>query len=126
MPRLLTSKAFVDRVVQFQADTVEKAAALDQRKVAREERAVVIAKWNQEEEHRKDVNAVIRELWEVEVEEWEAERTLAKTEKRKAGWKKPVLKGALLPAIPKLGKPLVVDGDLSDPDGPSSSSGSDT
>jgi hypothetical protein len=41
-------------------------------------------------------------------------------------WTSQTDEGVLLPAIPKPGKPLVVDGDLSDPDGPSSSSGSDT
>ena len=66
------------------------------------------------------MNAVIHELWEESVEEWEVERALAKSEKRKIGWKKPVLKGELLPAIPKPPK-LVLVGEEPEEVGPSSS-----
>jgi hypothetical protein len=42
-------------------------------------------------------NKVIRAQWKEEVVAWEAERDLAKQEKRRPAWKKPTLKGRLIP-----------------------------
>jgi hypothetical protein len=95
-------------VIQFQADVAKKAAGLAQRKTVRDARAGVMADWNKEEEHRKEVNAVIGELWAEAVTEWEAERDAASVVKRKPGWAKLVLKGALIPPIPKPTRPVVV------------------
>jgi hypothetical protein len=102
LPRLLTAAAFVNRVVQFEADKVQKAADLVQRRSVREERAMALVEWKRLDDERKDMNEVMKDLWQEAVEDWEKERDSAKLQKRKPRWKKLVLKGTLLPPIPQL------------------------
>jgi hypothetical protein len=105
LPCLLTAAAFVDRVVQFEADKARKEADLVHRKSVREVRTIALVEWKRLDDERKDMNKVIRDLWQEAVDKWELERNTAKVEKRKIGWKKPVLKGALLPPVPRPAPP---------------------
>ncbi|KAJ7890342.1 hypothetical protein B0H13DRAFT_1602433 [Mycena leptocephala] len=103
LPRLLTAREFVRRVEEFEKNATEKAAALEQRKVTRLEKADALKDWKALDEERKEQNKEIREAWKERVKEWEVERDLAREEHRRPGWKKPVLKGLLFPPLPKPG-----------------------
>ena len=78
LPQLLTSDAFIEQVVQFEVSQVEKAAKLEQRHSAREERLAALEEWKCRDEERKDCNNVIRDLWQEAVQDWEAEQDKAK------------------------------------------------
>ncbi|KAJ7231775.1 hypothetical protein C8J57DRAFT_1146804, partial [Mycena rebaudengoi] len=101
MPRLLTSTEFARRVVAFNEEAQAKQAELVKRKATRAERHDAMAEWKALEQERKAENASIRTRWHAEVKAWEAERDRAKDLGKRPSWKKPVLKGKLLPAIPK-------------------------
>ncbi|KAG2045996.1 hypothetical protein BDR06DRAFT_837528, partial [Suillus hirtellus] len=77
-----------------------KVAAKEQWQQAREKRSKEIVEWEDKEEARKVRNAMRKTKWKNEVAEWEAERDLAKQEKRRTHWKKPVL-GPLEKSVPK-------------------------
>ncbi|KAG2154334.1 uncharacterized protein EDB93DRAFT_1248136 [Suillus bovinus] len=100
MPRLLTSDEVFEKVVQYQEHQQAKAAKKETRKAAREARTQEMTVWIQEDEARKNRNKAKTEQWKVAVKEWEAEQVLAKQEKRKPRWKKPV-RGPLEKPCPK-------------------------
>ncbi|KAJ7122627.1 hypothetical protein C8R43DRAFT_865806, partial [Mycena crocata] len=91
LPRLLTSRDFVQRVVDFENDATEKASQLEKRKATRAEKGEAMKRWKELDDERKERNKEIRRNWEEDVKEWEAERDVAKAEHRRPGWKKPVL-----------------------------------
>ncbi|KAJ7217330.1 hypothetical protein GGX14DRAFT_341398, partial [Mycena pura] len=101
LPRLLTSREFVRRVTEFEQNAREKEEGLKQRKADREEKGAAMKEWKGLEDMRKARNKDIRAEYNVRVKAWEAERDLAKEERRRAGWKKPTLKGLLFSPIPK-------------------------
>ncbi|KAF7368486.1 HTH CENPB-type domain-containing protein [Mycena venus] len=103
LPRLLTAREFVRRIEEFEKNATEKAAALEQRKATRLEKADALKGWKVLDEERKERNKEIKEEWKERVKEWEAERDLAREEHRRPGWKKPVLKDLLFPPLPKPG-----------------------
>ncbi|KAJ7174173.1 hypothetical protein C8R43DRAFT_873500 [Mycena crocata] len=101
LPRLLSARAFVRRVEEFEKNATEKAAALEQRKATRMEKADVMKEWKAVDDERKERNKEIKRDWQEQVKEWEVERDLAREEHRRPGWKKPVLKHLLFPPLPK-------------------------
>ncbi|KAJ7127468.1 hypothetical protein C8R43DRAFT_832917, partial [Mycena crocata] len=103
LPRLLTARAFVRRVEEFEKTATEKAAALEQRKATRVEKADAMKEWKVLDDERKERNKEIRQDWQQQVKEWEDERDLAREQHRRPGWKKPVLKALLFPPLPKPG-----------------------
>jgi hypothetical protein len=103
LPRLLTSKDFVNRVTEFKKDAREKEEALQECKASRAEKSTALKEWKELEEARKARNKEIRQDYEMQVKEWEAERDVAKEEHRRPRWTKPTLKGLLFSPIPKPG-----------------------
>ncbi|KAJ7759015.1 hypothetical protein DFH07DRAFT_1024091 [Mycena maculata] len=101
LPRLLTSAAFVERVIAFHNTAAKKAVELENRKVARVERAAAMAEWKELDTTRKTRNDEIRAQWKIEVLAWEAERDHMKALHKRPGWKKPTLKGLLFLTVPK-------------------------
>ncbi|KAJ6611922.1 hypothetical protein B0H10DRAFT_1808510 [Mycena sp. CBHHK59/15] len=127
LPCLLTSWKFVQRVIEFEESAKAKETTLEQRKVTRLEKAEALKKWKALDDQRKEQNKEIRSDWAERVKDWEAERDLAKQERRRPGWKKPVLKGLLFSALPKpgyaveAGEKTVEDDDKEDDSGSESS-----
>ncbi|KAJ6611303.1 hypothetical protein B0H10DRAFT_1809855, partial [Mycena sp. CBHHK59/15] len=92
LPRLLTSRAFVRRVIKFEEAATAKAAALKERKATRAEKAEILNTWKALDADRKKQNDEIQSNWQADVVLWKAESVLAKSEHRRAGCKKPTLK----------------------------------
>ncbi|KAJ7846195.1 hypothetical protein B0H14DRAFT_2221324, partial [Mycena olivaceomarginata] len=67
------------------------------------EKSTTMKEWKELDDVRKARNKVIREEHTARLKAWEAERDLAKSECRRACWKKPTLKGLLFSPIPKPG-----------------------
>jgi hypothetical protein len=101
LPRLLTSRDFVNRVAEFERDARKKAEELEQRKATRMEKSDAMKQWKILDDQRKQRNKEIRLEHTVRVVEWEAERDLAKQQHRRPGWKKPSVKGLLFSPLPK-------------------------
>ncbi|KAJ7270586.1 hypothetical protein B0H12DRAFT_994743, partial [Mycena haematopus] len=91
LPRLLTSREFVRRVTEFEQQATEKAEELAKRKASREEKSEAMKQWKVLDDTRKERNKEIRLEHASRVLEWEAERDLAKQQRRRPGWKKPAL-----------------------------------
>ncbi|KAG2053717.1 hypothetical protein BDR06DRAFT_829128, partial [Suillus hirtellus] len=100
MPRLLTSDEVFEQVLVYQECQQAKVAEKETRKAARMVRTREMELWMQEDEARKNRNNAKTEQWKVAVKEWEVEQWLAKQEKRKPQWKKPV-QGPLKKPCPK-------------------------
>ncbi|KAG2100717.1 uncharacterized protein F5147DRAFT_581931, partial [Suillus discolor] len=116
MPRLLTSDEVFKQVLQYQEHQQAKAAEKETRKAAREARTREMEVWMQEDEVRKSRNKAKTEQWKVAVKEWEAERVLAKQERRKLQWKKPV-RGSIEKPCPKPKNPRKIGGNIDEEDG---------
>lgn len=67
----------------------------------RAEHAEAVVKWRAGEAARKRANEAARVKWRAEVAAWERERMLAKEEKRRPGWTKPVMTGRILKGLPR-------------------------
>lgn len=108
LPRCLTADEFVEAVRAYAlrqlAETVEK----DKRKQAKEEYSKAVERWAKSEEARKAAKQLRTAEWKIEVAEWERERDLAKVEKQKPRWKKPVL-GKFPKATPRPKMPKAVE-----------------
>lgn len=101
MPRLLTDEAFIQVVEEHNKEQERQEAEKQKRKQARDSHAERLKEWREQEALRKVANTAVRAAWAAEVEKWEIERDLAKRERRKPGWTKPLLKGRLERPIPK-------------------------
>lgn len=101
LPRLLSSREFVTRVIEFQADADRKARELKERQATRTEKSAVMKAWKKLDDDRKARNIEIRAEHQEDVKAWEEERDFAKEQKRRARWTKPVLKGKLFSPLPK-------------------------
>ncbi|KAF7319606.1 hypothetical protein HMN09_00301000 [Mycena chlorophos] len=100
LPRLLTSKEFVDRVTAFKEAAEKKKAELASRKASATERKTLMSEWKKLDDERKAQNEQIRAEYKDELRDWEEEKARVGSGRR-VGWKKPVLKGRLLPPVPK-------------------------
>ncbi|KAF8207773.1 hypothetical protein K438DRAFT_1464265, partial [Mycena galopus ATCC 62051] len=89
LPRLLTSRDFVQRVAEFGQAATDKAEALQKRKATRDEKSEAMKKWKVLDDERKERNKEIKREHAIWVTEWEAERDLAKQQHRRPRWKKP-------------------------------------
>jgi superfamily II DNA helicase RecQ len=116
MPRLLTSDEVFEQVLVYQERQQAKAAEKETRKAARMVRTREMELWMQEDEARKNRNKAKTEQWKVAVKEWEVEQRLAKQEKRKPQWKKPV-RGPLEKPCPKPKNPRRNGGNIDEEDG---------
>ncbi|KAG8712307.1 hypothetical protein FRC09_020010 [Ceratobasidium sp. 395] len=90
MPALLTSDEYHQRVAdqarrKRQEEDRKKAAA-----EARERYKEAVKTWKEDDEKRAKRNQERAEEWKEEVNAWEIERDVAKAEKRKPRWRKPV------------------------------------
>ncbi|KAJ7331424.1 hypothetical protein DFH08DRAFT_708398 [Mycena albidolilacea] len=101
MPRLLTSKDFVRRVVAFQNAAEQKEAEMKKRRATKAEKSTAMSQWKELEKARKAENTAIRARWQEDVKAWEEERDRAKANGQRPSWNKPVLKGQLFSPVPK-------------------------
>jgi hypothetical protein len=85
MPRLLTSKDFVRRVVAFQKAAEEKEAEMKKRRATKAERSTAMSQWKELEKARKAENAAIRARWQEDVKAWEEERDRKLTDSGRLG-----------------------------------------
>ncbi|KAF9014410.1 hypothetical protein BDZ89DRAFT_1076641 [Hymenopellis radicata] len=102
--KLLTKDEFYQLVVDHDEEARREEEAKEARRMEKETRLADLArdmrKWEAGEEERKQRNDALQAEWKEDVKEWEIERDLAKSEKRRARWKKPV-KPKLEKAAPK-------------------------
>ena len=101
LPCLLLSWKFVAHVVEFHNNVMAAAEAVKKWKASWEERTEAMNEWKVLERKRKAENVKIRAQWKVDVKVWEKEWDLAKGEKWRTQWNKPVLKGLLFSPVPK-------------------------
>ena len=94
---LYTAKQFTQEVKVHTEETIWKEAEAKSRKEQRAAKAVITEGQKVAEAERVVQNKEIWAEWKKEVAAWEAERDLAKREKQWAAWKKPMLKGWLIP-----------------------------
>lgn len=99
-PRLVTGDRFYENAVDHDHEQDRLAAAKEQRKLTREERAEAMKEWKVKDDERKRLNAETTRVWKEAIALWEIERDEAKAEKRKRRWNQPK-RGKLLPAIPR-------------------------
>jgi hypothetical protein len=85
LPRLLTSREFVQRVTKFEQAAREKAESLQKRKATHEEKSKAMKRWKVLNDQRKERNKEIKKEHTIRVAEWEAEHDLAKKQHRRPG-----------------------------------------
>jgi hypothetical protein len=100
LPRLLTGDEFHNRVVEHEKATVEEDMVREERRKLRDERTEVLGPWKEAEAARLERNRVRRQAYKDELVTWEAERDLAKAERRRTRWTQPKL-GKLESPLPK-------------------------
>ena len=98
--RLLTDPMLIELYAQHQAEIKEQNAERERKKEPWEKHSEALKRWREGEEQRKKICAEINEKYQLALEAWVEEKELAKTEKRRAQWKKPV-RGPLPKAAPK-------------------------
>jgi hypothetical protein len=98
--RLLTDDNLVALYAQHHAEIEARATEKEKRKADRDKHSEVVKKWKDQEEKRKQKCAEINARYKAEVQAWNDEKELARTEKRRPHWKKPV-RGPLPKAAPK-------------------------
>ncbi|KIJ14531.1 hypothetical protein PAXINDRAFT_115849 [Paxillus involutus ATCC 200175] len=91
LPRLLTSDDFFGLVVERQKVVEEERVACENQQREKEELSGVMAVWKEVDNARKNRNKACREAYRDELAVWEEERALAKSKKRRIGWKRPKL-----------------------------------
>ncbi|KAF9229912.1 hypothetical protein BU15DRAFT_12101, partial [Melanogaster broomeanus] len=100
LPRLLTSDEFHSQVVEYEKVAVEEELAREERGKQRDEPTEAMGSWKEAEAARLERNQVRRQAFKDELATWEAERDLAKAEKRRTRWNQPKL-GKLESRLPK-------------------------
>ncbi|CAK5275006.1 unnamed protein product [Mycena citricolor] len=101
LPRLLTSTEYTQYCAETVAVNEEKAQQTESRKATKKTRGEVLAQWKNLEEGRKAENKRIRAEYQAEVAEWEREKEELKATGGRQTRMKPMLKGRLVPAIPR-------------------------
>ncbi|KAH7875218.1 hypothetical protein C8R41DRAFT_738750, partial [Lentinula lateritia] len=109
--KLLTSNEFTSLVEQANTKKAEETAELarkrDARVTANQRLATAMIRYDAEVKGIEEKNEQTLKEWEASVQEWEKERDIARTERRKPAWTKPskptYTSGALVkpPAKPK-------------------------
>ncbi|RDB22968.1 hypothetical protein Hypma_009914 [Hypsizygus marmoreus] len=106
MPRLMSGDNVFAMIDAAEKQAEKEAEEKEERRIAREEHREALARWKAVENQRKERNKQRRAAHQASVKAWEAERDLAKTERRLAKWSKPRLQGIEKP-IPRPSKPAV-------------------
>lgn len=104
LPRCLTSDEFVEKVREFVERQLAEATEKERKKKAREDYSAAMREWTRLDRLRIESNKLLTAKYKADVMIWEAERDLAKREKRRARWNKPK-KGKLPGPAPKPQKP---------------------
>lgn len=104
LPRCLTSDEFVEKVREFVDRQVAEAAEKARKKQSREDYSAAMREWTRVNKLWIESNKLLTARHKADVAIWEAERDLAKREKRKPRWNKPT-KGKLPGPAPKPAKP---------------------
>jgi hypothetical protein len=99
-PQLYTAKQFTEEVRAHTEMVNKKATEKRIRKEKCATRAATMGSYKAAEVACLAQNKVIREAYKEEVRLWEIERDQVKLDKRQPVWKKPVLKGHLIPKPP--------------------------
>ena len=102
--KLLSGDEFYNSAVEFEEQAKQKTTEKVERARKREEHATVVAEWKKNEAERKVRNEEVRMVHQDAVKAWEAERDLAKEERRKPRWTKPK-QGLLEKPVPRPKKP---------------------
>ncbi|KAG1721208.1 uncharacterized protein EDB91DRAFT_1088538 [Suillus paluster] len=89
LPRMLTGDVFVAQVITHKNAMEAEAREKEMRAKRRAEHSEELAHWKMEEIEWKEQNWATRAIFEAQKVEWEAERELAKLEKRRSQWNKP-------------------------------------
>jgi hypothetical protein len=100
-PRMLTDDDFFATVQEHAADMRQQAADKANRERGTERWKAAMAAWEHKDNVRKELNEGHSRVWKLEVLRWEAERDLAKAEKRRPTWTKPGNRGPLPGPDPK-------------------------
>jgi hypothetical protein len=118
LPRMLTGDVFVAQVITHENAMEAEAREKEMRAKRRAERSEELAHWKREEIERKERNKATRANFEAQKLEWEAERDLAKLEKRRPQWNKPKM-GIIEKPVPRPERvqPEVYDSEQEDDDG---------
>ena len=90
LPKLLTGNEFYMRVVEHEKALEQDKVDRENRQKQWEEQSQLMASWKEADEAQKERNKVQKEAYHGALHLWEAERDLAKLEKRRPGWKKPM------------------------------------
>ncbi|KAG2138039.1 uncharacterized protein EDB93DRAFT_1106411 [Suillus bovinus] len=118
LPRMLTGDVFVAQVITHENAMEAEARDKEMRAKRRAERSEELAHWKREEIERKERNKATRANFEAQKVEWEAERDLAKLEKRRPRWNKPKMGEIEKPVSrPERVQPEVYDSEQEDDDG---------
>lgn len=102
--KLLSGDDFYNSTLEVENQAKWKAEEKEERARKREGHAVVVAEWKNNEAARKAHNDKVQKSHQDAVKAWEAERDLAKEEKRKPRWTKPK-QGILEKPVPRPKKP---------------------
>jgi hypothetical protein len=102
--KLLSGDEFYNSTIEIEEQAKQKAAEKVERARKREEHATVVAEWKNNEAERKARNEEVRMVHQDAVKAWEAERDLAKAQRRKPRWTKPK-QGLLEKPVPRPKKP---------------------
>lgn len=113
-------------MIAFHDKVAAAANVLEKRKANLEEHAEAMKEWKTLDDTHKTENVKIWVQWKVDVGLWETERDLTKSEKWRAHWNKPILKGLLFSPIWKLQLSRKKEIDPSDSSNDSDSDGSDS
>jgi hypothetical protein len=108
MAKLLDDDVFFNKVVEMEEAAKRKEEDKKERQIAREAHAEALVEWKKLEDGRKERNVEIRRAYLDATKLWEAEREVAKSEKRRARWTKPK-QGKMEKAIPRP-KKLEIEG----------------
>jgi hypothetical protein len=102
--KLLSGDEFYNSAIEIEEQAKQKAAGKVERARKRGEHAMVVAEWKNSEAERKARNEEVRMVHQDAVKAWEAERDLAKEQRRKPCWTRPK-QGLLEKPVPRPRKP---------------------
>lgn len=102
--KLLTGDDFYNSSLEIEEQAKQKSEEKSERARMREEHAMVMAQWKNNEVVRKTRNNAVWKSHQDAVKAWEAEHDLTKEERRKPRWTKP-RQGLLEKPVPRPKKP---------------------
>jgi len=113
MAKLLDDDVFFNKVVELEEAAKRKEEDKKEWQIARESYAETLVQWKKLENERKGRNTEVQKAHLDATRLWEAEREVAKSEKRRPQWTKPK-QGKIEKAIPRSKKPEVEESDGED------------